>query len=428
MKRKLLFAERGIFGDGTKAFNAVVPLKISGSFSAENLHYALSKIQDKHPLLRSFIEVDAKNMPWFVVDETTENPIPVRIVKRISDNDWETEVTDEWLRPFDTAKGPLMRVIWIKGEEASDLILVMHHCLCDGRTAMSILGDLLKVLDNRDAVIGKQPPILSMYDIVPAEILENKVRRIKARLRGIFNHFVLWIIPLNKKVIERKRDYMIHWKLNKELGDQLVRLSKSSGATINTLLCVIILNAFKEIRKEKFFNNIACPVDIRKYMPRINEDSIFAFVSMVALSFDNKLDFIGNARKMQELINAKTAKLDPHQMIMMFEQSHSSIHYLIDFLTFSKPDNDFLFSNLGRIAMEHQYQTFEVETIYSPSAVGPYGNTTGFVASTFRGLMDFTFIGNELFVPYDEALAIKERIVSIIQEQTAHLTPAAVTA
>jgi hypothetical protein len=42
--------------------------------------------------------------------------------------------------------------------------------------------------------------------------------------------------------------------------------------------------------------------------------------------------------------------------------------------------------------------------------------------------MDFTFIGNEVFVPYDEALDIKNKIVSIIQEQTAHLTPATVTA
>jgi NRPS condensation-like uncharacterized protein len=428
MKRKLLFAERVIYGDGKKAFNAVVPIKINGSFQAESLHYALKKIQEKHPLLKSYIATDAHNMPWFVVDEDTKNDIPVKIITRISDDDWETEVTNQWSKPFDTDKGPLMRVLWIKGEEASDLILVMHHCLCDGRTAMSILGDLLKVLDNRDAVIGHQPPILSMYDIVPAKILENRKRRIKAKFKGILNHFLLWIIPVKKKAIERKRDYMIHWKLDKDLGDQLIRLSKSSGATINTLLCVIILNAFKEIRKEKFFNNIACPVDIRKYMPQINEDSIFAFVSMVALSFDNKLDFISNARKMQEVINAKTAKLDPHQMIMMFEQSHSSINYLIDFLKYTKPDNDFLFSNLGRIAIEHQYKTFEVETIYSPSAVGPFGNTTGFVASTFRGLMDFTFIGNEVFVPYDEALAIKNKIVSIIQEQTAHLTPATVTA
>jgi NRPS condensation-like uncharacterized protein len=428
MKRKLLFAERVIFDDGKKAFNAVVPIKISGNFPAENLHYALSRIQEKHPLLKAFIEVDAHQAPWFVVNENASNEIPVRMVTRIGDDDWETEVINEWSTPFDTGKGPLMRVIWIKGEEASDLILVMHHCLCDGRTAMSILADLLKVLDDRTFNIGKQDPILSMYDIVPAEILENKKRIIKAKVKGILSYFLLWIIPVKRKLPERGKDYMIHWKLDKELGDQLILTSKSAGVTINTLLCVIILNAFKEIRKEKFFNNIACPVDIRKFMPKINEDSIFAFVSMVALSADNNLDFIGNAKKMQEVINKKIAKLDPHQMIMMFEESHSSTNYIIDFLKYSKPDNDFLFSNLGKIDIRHQYRSFEVETIYSPSAVGPFGNTTGFVASTYRGLMDFTFIGNELFIPYNEALAIKDKIISIILEQTSHLTPAEVTA
>ncbi|WPU91404.1 condensation domain-containing protein [Mucilaginibacter sabulilitoris] len=424
MKRKLLFAERVIYGDGKKAFNAVVPIKIHGSFSEADLNFALSRIQEKHPLLKAFIEVDKYNMPWFVVDEAADNPIPVRTMARISDDDWETEVTNEWSTSFNTGKGPLMRVIWIKGEHASDLILVMHHCLCDGRTAMSILADLLKVLNNSQTDIGKQAPILSMYDIVPAEVLENKKRIIKAKLKGLLNHFLLWIIPVNRKLPKRGKDYMIHWKLDKDLGNQLVLTSKSAGVTINTLLCVVILKAFQEIRKEKFFNNIACPVDIRKYMPLIKEDCIFAFVSMVALAADNKLNFIDNAKKMQEVINTKIAKLDPYQMIMMFEESHSSINYLIDFLRYSKPDNDFLFSNLGRIGIEHQYRSFEVETIYSPSAVGPFGNTTGFVASTYRGLMDFTFIGNELFIPYDEALLIKERIVDIIQEQTAHLTPA----
>ncbi|MEN0055710.1 MAG: condensation domain-containing protein [Mucilaginibacter sp.] len=426
MKRKLLFAERVIYGEGNKAFNAVVPVKICGSFSAEDLHYALRKIQEKHPLLNSFIEVDEKNMPWFVVNEEVSNDIPVRIVARLTDNDWETEVVKEWATLFDTNKGPLMRVVWIKSENMSDLILVMHHCLCDGRTAMSILADLLKIIDNKKVNIGKQPPILSMYDIVPVEILKNKRRIFKAKFKGLLNFILLWLIPVSKKLPERKQDYMINWKLDKELGDQLVSISKSSGVTINTLLCVIILNVFKEIRKEKFFNKIACPVDIRKYMPKINDDSIFAFVSMVALSFDNKLDFISNAKKMQEIINGKVSKLDPHQMIMMFEQSHSSFSYLVDFLKYSKPSNDFLFSNLGRINIAHEYNSFELATIYSPSAVGPFGNTTGFVASTFRGLMDFTFIGNELFIPYDEAVAIKNRIITIIKEQVGHESAIAV--
>jgi NRPS condensation-like uncharacterized protein len=414
MKRKLLFAERVIYGDGKAAFNAVVPVKIKGKFLIEDLNYALRKLQEKHPLLNAFIEHDEEGLPCFVVKEDAVVKIPVRITTRVTDDDWERESIKEWSIGFDTAKGPLMRVTWLKGEEFSELILIMHHCLCDGRTAMSILADLLLVLDNAEAGIGKQDPILSLYDIVPAGVLENKKNVIRAKLKGRMNLFLLWLIPVKKRPIEKRRDYMIHWKLDKDVGDRMIVAAKAAGTTINTLLCVIILKAFKEIRKEKFHNNIACPVDIRKYMPKIQKDSIFAFVSMVALSADNNLDLISNARKMQEIINGKTAKLDPYRMIMMFEESHSSINYLINFLKYSKPDNDFLFSNLGKIDIPYQYQSLEVETIFSPSAVGPFGNTTGFVASTYRGLMDFTFIGSDGIIPYEEALTIKDKIVEII--------------
>jgi hypothetical protein len=41
-----------------------------------------------------------------------------------------------------------MRFVWIKGEETSDMMFVFHHCLCDGGSAMAVLDEFLKLLDN----------------------------------------------------------------------------------------------------------------------------------------------------------------------------------------------------------------------------------------------------------------------------------------
>jgi NRPS condensation-like uncharacterized protein len=414
MKRKLFFLERMIYGNGDTAFNAVVPIKIRGTFPAENLSHALRRLQEKHPFLKAFVEIDKDCMPWFVVNENEANEIPVRIIPRVTDQDWETEVTNEWSTVFNVKKGPLMRVVWLYGDDCSELILVMHHCICDGRSAMSILEDMLLLLDDRDALIGKEIPILSIRDIVPAEVLMDTKKRIKAKLSGKVTSLVLWLMPLQKKLVDRRRDYMINWKLDKKLSDHLIKVSKSTGTTINTLLCKTVLAAFKEIRTESFFNKIVCPVDIRKYIPQIKEENIFAFVTMVVLSANDKLDFISDARRMQEDVAKKTAALNPYEMIMQMEESHSSLGNLAKFLKYSKPGNDCLFSNLGKIDIKHQYGSFEVETIFSPSAVGPLGKTTGFVTSTFRGQMDFTFIGSEGFLPYEDALAIKDMIEEII--------------
>ena len=413
MRRKLFFLERMIYGNGNTAFNAVVPVKIRGTFPPENLIYALGRIQDKHPFLKAFVAVDQKRAPWFIVSEN-ELPIPVRMVPRVTDQDWATEVTREWETVFNMEKGPLMRVVWIRGEECSELILVMHHCVCDGRSAMSILEDLLLLLDNRDAAIGQEVPILSISDIVPPEVLRDTRNVLKAKLDGTVTSMLLWLMPLKKTPVERKRDYMINWKLDQKLSDHLLKISKVSGATINTLLCKTVLSAFKKIRQNEFHNKIGCPVDIRKYMPQIKEENLFAFVTRVMLSANDQLDFISDAKRMQEDVAQKTAVLDPYKMIMKMEESHAALGNFINFLRYSKPDKDCLFSNLGRINIRHQYRDFEVETIYSPSAIGPFGQTTGFVASTFRGQMDFTFIGSEGFLPYEEALAIKDQIEEII--------------
>lgn len=414
MKRKLLFAERMLHGNGEAPFNAVIPIKLKGSFEEGNLRNALQKLQGKHPFLNAFVMDDQKLMPWFVVSEKIELQIPLRIVVRTSDDDWKTESMREWSTVFDTRSGPLMRLVWIKGEEFSEFIMVIHHCLCDGGSAMAILAELLLLMDDGSVDIGKEDPILRIEDIIPVSILNNKKKIIKAKLIGGVANLFLWLVPIKKKQIDRKRDYMIHWKLEKELSDRLIRKCKSEGVTVNTALCVAVLNAFKEVRKEEFHNKISLPVDIRRFAPKIKRDNIFAFGLMLVVSADKDLSFFADAKRMQEDIDKKTAKLDPYETIMMMEESHSSLNNFTNFLKYGKSTNDCMFSNLGKVDIPYLYKNFAVETIFSPSVIGPLGNTTTLVTSTYLGQMDFTFIASEGFIPYSEGLAIKEKMMEIL--------------
>lgn len=408
--------ERLLYGNGTDAFNAVVPVKIKGVFSEEKLSFGLARLQEKHPLLKAFVENDEFGRPCFIADENEANPIPVRIVPRITQSDWEGEVHDEWGLVFDVHQGPLMRVVWIRGEECSELILVMHHCICDGRSAMSILQDLLMLLENRNVSIGKEIPILSLKDIVPQEILGDRMKQLKARLHGRFIGLLVRLIPARRTFTDRKQDYMINWKLDVESSDRLIKLSKSTGTTINTLLGKTILTAFRETLSESFLNKIICPVDIRKYIPKIAENNIFSFATMVALSANEKLGFIPDAERMQKDVEKKMAALNPYKTIMQMEESHPYFEKLIGFMKGGKSSNDCIFSNLGKINIRHQYETFELETIHSPSTIGPLGKTVNIITSSFRGRMDFTFVGSEGYLAYKDALAVKEKIEEIIRE------------
>ncbi|WP_370896077.1 condensation domain-containing protein [Chryseobacterium gossypii] len=416
MKRKLLFGERMLLGDGTEPFNAVIPFRLRGTFTEENIQDALRRLQNKHPWLRALISRDEKNVPWFEVPEVAP-PIPVRIVTRQGENHWQDESRKEWHMTFDCKELPLIRFVWIKGDEVSDMLFVFHHCLCDGGSGMAFLSEFLKVLDNPSADIGIEEPILGIQDVVPSAILANRKQRLKAKVIGWLATIAIKYIPVGKKNVERQNDYLIHWKLDQAASQEIISYCRSMEVTVNTFLSVIMLQAFRKVRGKEAFNKISCPVDIRRFATQIKNDHIFAFGLMIVVSSNEKASFQENLWLMQEDVERKTAKLNPYITMMVMESSHAALKNFTKLLKYGKSSNDCMFSNLGRIQIPYQYGAFTLETVFSPSVIGPLGNTTTLVTSTFRGEMDFCFVGSEGYLPYSEALGIRDEMIRTIKQQ-----------
>lgn len=416
MKRRLLFGERMLLGDGTEPFNAVIPFRLRGTFTLKEIQQALAKIQNKHPWLRALISHDEKNIPWFNVPEQPVS-IPVRIVTRQSEDQWQEESRKEWNTTFNYEKLPLIRFIWIKGEEVSDMLFAFHHCLCDGGSAMAFLKEFLIALDNPAVDIGTENPILGIEDVVPPHILNSRRQKLKAKFIGRLAATAIKWIPVGKKAVERQSDYLINWKLDETVSKELITYCKSQGVTVNTFLSAAVLQAFKKVRGEKSFNKVSCPVDIRRFAQQIKEDHIFAFGLMIVVSADEKLSFADNLRVMQKSVEQKTSKLNPYLTMMVMESGHHALNNFTRLLKNGKSSNDCMFSNLGRIQIPHEYKEFTVETIFSPSVIGPLGNTTTLVVSTYRGKMDFSFMGSEGYLPYTDAMAVRDEVMQTIHSQ-----------
>lgn len=420
MKRRLLFGERMLLGDGTEPFNAVIPFRLRGTFKLAEIQQALAQIQNKHPWLRALIIHDEKNIPWFDVPEQPLS-IPIRIMVRQNEDQWQEESRKEWHTTFNYEKLPLIRFVWIKGEDVSDMLFVFHHCLCDGGSAMAFLYEFLKVLDNPSADIGIENPILGIQDVVPAAILNSRRKQLKAKFIGRLAATAIKCIPVGKKAVDRQNDYLIYWKFDQKTSQQLISYCKANEVTVNTFLCVAVLQAFKHVRGAAAFNKVSCPVDIRRFAKQVKDDHIFAFGLMIVVSANKKLSFLDNVRSMQEAVERKTVKLDPYITMMVMESGHDALNNFTKLLKNGKSSNDCMFSNLGRIQIPHQYKAFTLDTIFSPSVIGPLGNTTTLVASTFQGEMGFSFVGSEGYLPYSEALAIRDEIVQTVKQQLEYL-------
>lgn len=416
IKRRLLFGERMLLGDGSEPFNAVIPFRLRGTFILKDIQQALAQIQNKHPWLRALISHDEKNIPWFNVPEKPVS-IPVRIVTRQSEDQWQEESRKEWNTTFNYEKFPLIRFIWIKGEDVSDMLFAFHHCLCDGGSAMAFLKEFLIVLDNPSADIGIENPIMGIQDVVPSPILNSRRQKLKARFIGRLAATAIKWLPVNKKPVERQNDYLIHGKLDEETSQQVIAYCKSQEVTVNTFLSVALLHSFKKVRGKKSFNKVSCPVDIRRFAKQIKADHIFAFGLMIVISLDEKLSFTENLRAMQKSVEQKASKLDPYITMMVMESGHDALKSFTRLLKNGKSSNDCMFSNLGPLQIPHEYKEFTVETIFSPSVIGPLGNTTTLVVSTYRGRMDFSIMGSEGYIPHTEVVAIRDEVIRTIQSQ-----------
>lgn len=423
MKRNLLFLERVLFGNGSEPFHGVYALKINGQLNQEQLHNALARLQEKYAMLRTAIGIDATGLPYFHTPPSRPE-IPLRIVERADDDDWNHETVRELGTSFDIKNGPLLRITWIRSAVASDLIMAFHHCMCDGGSGVALLNDLLTLLDDPQAEIGKAPAFQSMRDLIPAEILHNRRNRLKAKVSAALvdaglSLGSLFISTKNKPgPRSRSGDYLINWKLGTEQSKALFTHCKQEGVTVNTAIGLALMEAFKAINGPGAHGKATCPVDIRRYMPEVARDMLFSYGLALNISLKKAFgnSFWEKAKTLQAHVSKQMARLNPYEFTMIMEASHRSVHKLRRFLTYAKVGNDFMFSNMGKLDILAQYRHFTVETIYSPTVIGPFANPNTIITTTFKGQMDFSFVSNQEFMPRTTAMQIRDKAMEILFE------------
>jgi NRPS condensation-like uncharacterized protein len=434
MKRNLLFLERVLFGDGSEPFHGVYALKINGQLNYGQLGAALARLQEKYSMLRTAVGIGTNGVPYFHTPLSRPD-IPLRTVERTGDDDWNRETVRELGTSFDIQNGPLLRVTWIRSAEVSDLIMAFHHCMCDGGSGVALLNDLLALLDDPQAEIGKAPAFQSISDLIPAEILHNRRNRFKAKLSAALVYAglslgSLFISTKNKSVprpggprsgAPRKGDYLINWKLGAEQSKALFTHCKQQGVTVNTAIGLALMEAFKTINGTGAHGKATCPVDIRRYMPEVKRDMLFSYglALNISLKKSTGAGFWEKAKTLQAHVSKQMTRLNPYEFTMIMEASHRSVHKLRKFLTYAKVGNDFMFSNMGKLDIPAQFRNFTVETIYSPTVIGPFANPNTIITTTFNGRMDFSFVSNEEFMPRATAMLIREKAMEILFETVA---------
>ncbi|MER5425189.1 non-ribosomal peptide synthetase/MFS transporter [Streptosporangium roseum] len=145
-QERLWFLEQ--YAPGTAAYTVAFAVRLEGEVEQEALTTALTEVTARHESLRTRLLTTEDGGPRLVVD-----PAPAAEL-RVTDD--LAAVDQEMARPFDLARGPLIRLLLVRlGPLEHVLLLTMHHAVTDGWSCDIVMEELLTLHAAHRA--GRQP-------------------------------------------------------------------------------------------------------------------------------------------------------------------------------------------------------------------------------------------------------------------------------
>ena len=224
----LWFLERLAPGNG--AYHISVPVRVRTALDVPALRRAIGGLVERHAALRTVFGIGEDGQP-------VQRVLPAMAAEiseeEISEEQLPARITEEAWRPFDLARGPLLRIAVLRtGEAESVLILTLHHLVADF-WSISVLIRELGALYRGEAL----PPLARSYaDHVERErgILESKGERLweywRDRLAGAPPALGL-PVDRPRPALQTFRGASASTVVEREIEEAVIALGRRRGAT-----------------------------------------------------------------------------------------------------------------------------------------------------------------------------------------------------
>ena len=238
---------------GNSVYNFPVAVRLKGSLNLPALEQSLNEIVRRHEALRTtFSTVDGQ--PTQVIASRLTIELPIVDLRELSEVAREKEVqrlvVEEARRPFDLAKGPLLRASVLQLAEDEQVgLLTMHHIVSDGWSAGILVREMATLYQ---AYCSESPSPLPELPIqyadfaywqrewLQGEVLQRQLDYWKKQLDG---SPPLLELPEDhpRPAVQTFRGGHQSLQLPKAVGSALGALCRQEGAT----LFMTLLAAFK---------------------------------------------------------------------------------------------------------------------------------------------------------------------------------------
>lgn len=414
MGRRLFAFERLMLGGG-RPYTALLAVRVHGALSPDRLAAGLATLQARHPQLRWRL-ADGRR-PAFA-DDPPAPSIPVRVVARRDGATWAAELERELAEPLDRARGPLARMLLVSGEEASELVLVADHVICDGRSSVILMRDLLLALSG-GAPAPLPPAVATLDDLFGPEPPRPLLVRGATRLAGpiVVRAWLLWYRRGRSSGRARSSGrhgphYVLRWDLGAEAAAAFKRRCVGERVSpFNAIAAAILRATLAEFAGDERFAKLIAPVDLRPFFKLEGENLLFPLPGHANLTLPAG-SFWEQARAMRAQLRDGRAKLDPARTARLAERLHGAIEAAVDTALHGPADRTLAFSHYGDIDLP----AFEGVPAEALLAVGeaPWAASTAIVSVVSRGCWHFSLVARDATLPRETASRIVERIEGMI--------------
>jgi natural product biosynthesis luciferase-like monooxygenase protein len=232
------------------AYNVAAAVWLDGPLDREAFSRALRAVVARHEALRTRV-IEVEGRPRQVVDPADGVALDLRQVDLRAEPEPEllvrTVARDEAARPFDLARGPLLRTTLFRvGEERHALLLTVHHLVSDGWSMEILVRDAARAYRAAAAGADVGLPALAIQYRDYAAWQRERLRGDRGRLdfwrRALAAPPVPLALPTDfpRPEVQTLAGATLRSTLPAELAAGLRRLGEERGASLFTLLVAVV--------------------------------------------------------------------------------------------------------------------------------------------------------------------------------------------
>lgn len=204
--------------------------EIDGTAAVEKWERAIKEVQLRHPNFSVRIVMDELSRP--VIQHVDNLVIPFRVVNTHQGYLWEQEVERELSQRFDTAEGPLIRIVLVQKPQTTVLIVAANHTLADGTSVSYLIRDLLAAVSGTELKKFEfqlsNDQTLGLPEDMPAQTVTDKFE-----------------LGISDRIVHPKVSSL---RLNIEKTNRIIEKARAENTTVHGAICAAVVIAGRKMR------------------------------------------------------------------------------------------------------------------------------------------------------------------------------------